>query len=90
MPPIYLAVSELVTSSAVYVLDQTNAQQSCAETLAAHPEKFKVTILERMGVTGGQATSISLDEARYGTSWMNDGVQGGSPVRIRHPETADN
>lgn len=33
-----------------------------------------------MGVLGGQATSISLDPAKYGTSWMNDGVQGGSPV----------
>jgi hypothetical protein len=55
--------------------------------LAAHPELFKVTIIERMPVTGGQATSISLDEAKYGTSWMNDGVQGGSPVRtstLRH------
>jgi hypothetical protein len=45
-----------------------------------HPERFKVTIIERMSVTGGQATSISLDEGKYGTSWMNDGVQGGSKV----------
>jgi NADPH-dependent 2,4-dienoyl-CoA reductase/sulfur reductase-like enzyme len=56
------------------------AGMSCASTLAAHPEYFKVTIIERMPVTGGQATSISLDEAKYGTGWMNDGVQGGSPV----------
>ena len=33
-----------------------------------------------MGVTGGQATSIPLDKAKYGTSWLNDGVQGGSPI----------
>ena len=33
-----------------------------------------------MSVVGGQATSISLDKDKYGTSWMNDGVQGGSPV----------
>ena len=33
-----------------------------------------------MSVTGGQATSISLDKEKYGTSWMNDGVQGGSPA----------
>ncbi|PMD43349.1 flavin-containing amine oxidasedehydrogenase-like protein [Hyaloscypha variabilis F] len=51
-----------------------------ADTLAAHPERFKVTIVERMPVTGGQATSISLDQAKYGTAWMNDGVQGGSPI----------
>ena len=54
--------------------------QSCAATLAEHPDKFKVTILERMSVTGGQATSIPLDKEKYGTSWMNDGVQGGSPA----------
>lgn len=28
--------------------------------------------------TGGQATSIPLDESKYGSSWLNDGVQGGS------------
>ena len=33
-----------------------------------------------MSVVGGQATSISLDKDKYGTSWMNDGVQGGSPA----------
>ena len=33
-----------------------------------------------MGVTGGQATSIALDSEKYGTSWLNDGVQGGSPA----------
>ena len=33
-----------------------------------------------MSVVGGQATSISLDASKYGTSWMNDGVQGGSPA----------
>lgn len=29
---------------------------------------------------GGQATTIALDEEKYGTSWLNDGVQGGSPI----------
>ena len=33
-----------------------------------------------MSVVGGQATSIPIDKEKYGTSWMNDGVQGGSPV----------
>lgn len=33
--------------------------------------------------TGGQATSISLDESQYGASWLNDGVQGGSAI-FRH------
>lgn len=29
---------------------------------------------------GGQATSIPLEKDKYGTDWLNDGVQGGSPV----------
>ncbi|KAG8531906.1 uncharacterized protein KY384_003542 [Bacidia gigantensis] len=56
------------------------AGMSCAATLAQHPEKFDITIIERMSVLGGQATSIALDKEKYGTTWMNDGVQGGSPI----------
>ena len=44
---------------------------------------FNVTIIERNSVTGGQATSISIDKQKYGTDWLNDGVQGGSPI-FRH------
>lgn len=33
--------------------------------------------------TGGQATSIALDESQQGASWLNDGVQGGSAI-FRH------
>ena len=51
-----------------------NYRQSCAATLAEHPDKFKVTMIERMAVTGGQATSIPIDKEKFGTSWMNDGV----------------
>ena len=36
-----------------------------------------------MSVTGGQATSIPLDKDRYGAEWLNNGVQGGSPI-FRH------
>ena len=59
--------------------------QSCAATLAQHPKDFDVTVLERLEVTGGQATSISLDKEKYGTTWMNNGVQGGSPVSPQQP-----
>jgi predicted NAD/FAD-binding protein len=59
------------------------AGMSCAATLAQHPDKFKVTVIERKDVAGGQATSIPLDRDRYGASWLNDGVQGGSPI-FRH------
>ena len=58
-------------------------QQSCAATLAQHPDKFQVTLIERMNVCGGQATSIVLDEKKHGSSWLNNGVQGGSTI-FRH------
>ncbi|KAF5879440.1 putative flavin-containing amine protein [Botrytis fragariae] len=64
----------------VVIIGAGAAGMSCAATLAQHPDKFKVTMIERMGVTGGQATSIALDKEKFGTDWMNDGVQGGSPI----------
>jgi hypothetical protein len=36
--------------------------QSCVATLAQHPDKLKVTMIERTSMTGGQATSIPLDK----------------------------
>lgn len=48
--------------------------------MAQHPHKFKVTVIERKSVCGGQATSIALDKEKFGTTWLNDGVQGGSPI----------
>ena len=39
-----------------------------------------MTLLEKSDVVGGQATSIPLDAARYGASWVNNGVQGGSNI----------
>ena len=57
-----------------------SVDQSCAATLANHPDRFRVTVLEKSEVVGGQATSIPLDQQRYGAPWMNNGVQGGSRV----------
>ena len=37
-------------------------------------------MIEKQSTCGGQATSISLDQGKYGASWLNDGVQGGSPI----------
>lgn len=66
----------------VVIIGAGAAGMSCAATLAQHPDKFKVTVLERGNCCGGQATSIPLDENKFGASWMNNGVQGGSPVRV--------
>ncbi|KAK2764861.1 hypothetical protein FQN54_008558 [Arachnomyces sp. PD_36] len=56
---------------------------SCAATLAEHPERFDVTIIERRHVVGGRATSRSIDGSKYGADWFNDGVQGGT-ILYRH------
>lgn len=70
----------------VVIVGAGAAGMSCAASLAQHPDKFKVTVIERGSVCGGQATSISLDEKTFGASWMNNGVQGGSPVRRLRPQ----
>ena len=49
---------------------------SCAESLSRHPEKFKVTLIERSPNCGGMATSHSIDPRKYGADYINDGVQG--------------
>lgn len=70
----------MVRTSPPTIRTHLTSRQSCAATLAQHPDNFKVTVMERAGIVGGQATSIPIDESKYGTSWMNDGVQGGSTI----------
>ncbi|EIW75654.1 hypothetical protein CONPUDRAFT_112209 [Coniophora puteana RWD-64-598 SS2] len=53
---------------------------SAAYALSLHPDKFAVTIFEQSADTGGMATSIPIDGAAYGAEYINDGVQGASPV----------
>jgi len=53
---------------------------STAYHLSQHPETFDVTIIDAVGYCGGQAFSIPLDKNRYGASWCNQGVQGGSYI----------
>ena len=53
---------------------------ACAESLAAHPDRFEVTLIEAQNYCGGQAFSIPIDEKKYGAPWLNQGVQGGSHI----------
>ncbi|KAI1480508.1 FAD/NAD(P)-binding domain-containing protein, partial [Daldinia eschscholtzii] len=53
---------------------------STAYHLSQHPDKFHVTLIDAVDYCGGQAFSIPLDKQRYGTSWCNQGVQGGSYI----------
>ncbi|RPD63984.1 FAD/NAD-P-binding domain-containing protein [Lentinus tigrinus ALCF2SS1-6] len=53
---------------------------SAAYALSRHPDKFQVTVFDKQTVSGGMATSIDIDADKYGASYINDGVQGCSPV----------
>lgn len=53
---------------------------SAASALSRHPERFKVTVYDKQDVAGGMATSFDIDATQYGASYINDGVQGCSPV----------
>lgn len=53
---------------------------SAAYHLSQHPEKFNITLIDAVDYCGGQAFSIPLDKDRYGASWCNQGVQGGSYI----------
>lgn len=53
---------------------------STAYHLSQHRDKFDVTLIDAVDYCGGQAFSIPLDKERYGASWCNQGVQGGSYI----------
>ncbi|KAF9500731.1 FAD/NAD(P)-binding domain-containing protein [Pleurotus eryngii] len=56
------------------------AGMSAAYALSLCPGKFEVVLFERSSSPGGMATSIPINAKKYGASYINDGVQGGSPV----------
>ncbi|RDW93616.1 putative flavin-containing amine oxidasedehydrogenase [Aspergillus mulundensis] len=64
----------------IVVIGAGAAGMSCAATLAKHPSKFDITLIDSVSQTGGQATTLPLDSNKYGASWLNDGVQGGSSI----------
>ncbi|KAI0930237.1 hypothetical protein AcW1_010365 [Taiwanofungus camphoratus] len=53
---------------------------SVAYALSRHPDKYLVTVYDKEIVAGGMATSIDIDASKYGATYINDGVQGCSPV----------
>ncbi|KAI9714291.1 MAG: hypothetical protein M1820_000252 [Bogoriella megaspora] len=64
----------------VLVVGAGAAGMSCAHHLAQHPDKFDVTLIDSVDYCGGQAYSIPIDKEKYGASWLNQGVQGGSYI----------
>ncbi|KAK3950318.1 hypothetical protein QBC32DRAFT_17760 [Pseudoneurospora amorphoporcata] len=64
----------------VLIVGAGAAGMSCAHHLSNHREKFDVTVIEAANYCGGQAFSIPIDKKKHGTSWLNQGVQGGSYI----------
>ncbi|KAI0382195.1 FAD/NAD(P)-binding domain-containing protein [Hypomontagnella monticulosa] len=64
----------------VLVVGAGAAGMSAAYHLSQHPDKFDVTLIDAVDYCGGQAFSIPLYKERYGASWCNQGVQGGSYI----------
>ncbi|KAH9831268.1 FAD/NAD-P-binding domain-containing protein [Rhodofomes roseus] len=53
---------------------------SAAYALSRHPDRYQVTVFDKQDFAGGMATSIDIDAEKYGAAYINDGVQGCSPV----------
>ncbi|KAF9269470.1 FAD/NAD(P)-binding domain-containing protein [Marasmius fiardii PR-910] len=68
------------TQKRVLVVGAGAAGMSCADTLAQHPDKFSVTLVDAQDYCGGQMFSIPLDKEKHGAEWLNQGVQGGSHI----------
>ncbi|EEY16791.1 conserved hypothetical protein [Verticillium alfalfae VaMs.102] len=64
----------------VLIVGAGAAGMSAAHHLSQHRDKFDVTLIDAVDYCGGQAFSIPLDKERYGASWCNQGVQGGSYI----------
>ncbi|KAH6648355.1 hypothetical protein BKA67DRAFT_627445 [Truncatella angustata] len=64
----------------VLIVGAGAAGMSTAHHLSQHPEMFDVTLIDAVDYCGGQAFSIPINKERYGASWCNQGVQGGSYI----------
>ncbi len=53
---------------------------SAAYAFSQHPDRYDVRVYERASTAGGMATSAPIDKSTFGADYINDGVQGASPV----------
>lgn len=53
---------------------------SAAYAFSQHPDRYDVRVYERASIAGGMATSTPIDKGTFGADYINDGVQGASPV----------
>ncbi|CDO76022.1 hypothetical protein BN946_scf184665.g14 [Trametes cinnabarina] len=75
-----MAPSTTTPPKRVCIVGAGAAGMSAAYALSRHPDRYKVTVFDKQSVAGGMATSIDIDPAKYGAGYINDGVQGCSPV----------
>ncbi|TIB17948.1 hypothetical protein E3P92_00940 [Wallemia ichthyophaga] len=53
---------------------------AAAYSLSLQPQNYNVTLTDKSHTLGGSATSYELDDHLFGADYINDGVQGASPV----------
>ncbi|KZT71023.1 FAD/NAD(P)-binding domain-containing protein [Daedalea quercina L-15889] len=68
------------TPKRVCIVGAGASGMSAAYALSRHPDRYHVTVFDKQDVAGGMATSIDIDPEKYGAAYINDGVQGCSPV----------
>lgn len=68
------------TPKRVCIVGAGASGMAAAYALSRHPDRFQVTVYDKQNVAGGMATSLEIDANAYGASYINDGVQGCSPV----------
>ncbi|KAG6835579.1 hypothetical protein H0H93_016813 [Arthromyces matolae] len=56
------------------------AGMSAALAFSQRPDLFDVVLYERSAMPGGMAISTPIDKEAFGADYINDGVQGASPV----------
>lgn len=74
--PLFMSSTTAQPRKRVAIVGAGAAGMSAAYALSLKPDLFDVTLFERSTYTGGMATSTEIDEATYGASYINDGVQG--------------
>lgn len=68
-------------SKRVLVVGAGPSGMSSAYSLSLSPQDFSVKVYDKAPSAGGAATSYQLPDPKYyGADYINDGVQGGSPV----------
>ncbi|TIC06082.1 nucleotide-binding domain-containing protein [Wallemia mellicola] len=69
------------TRARVLIIGAGCSGMAAAYSFSLEPSKFKVTICDKVQNVGGSATSYELeDRNKFGAEYINDGVQGASPV----------